>query len=323
MSEPVPLVEYVRGAAALLADAGVPSPEVDARALAAHALGRERLTPFDLRSAAPPPASFAPAYAELVARRGQRVPLQHLVGRTTFRYLDVAVRPGVFVPRPETEVVAQVAIDAVRARRAAAAPGPDAAAAPAPPLVVDLCCGAGVIALSVAWETGARVVAVDASGEAVALARENLAAHLPRTDGGPVAPAPRVEQGDVRDAALLAALDGLVDVVVSNPPYIPPHAVPQELEVREHDPDLALYGGGADGLDVPRAVVHRAARLLRPGGVLVMEHAEVQAEQVRDLVARAGLTGIETFRDLTGRPRGVRGVRAEVGPEAGRGRIGR
>lgn len=271
--------DFVRGAAAVLAEAGVPSPEVDARLLAGHVLGVSSL----VMAPVTPPEGFAAQYAELVERRRRREPLQHLTGIATFRYLELEVRPGVFVPRPETEVVAQMAIDA-------AEPGA---------LVVDLCCGAGGIALSIATEVrGARVVALDASPEAAELTRDNA-----RRVG---AAAVRVLLADVREPGLLGELDGRVDVVVSNPPYIPPGAVPVDPEVRDHDPDLALYGGGTDGLEVPRAVVLAARRLLRLGGTFVMEHAEVQAAAVREVVAAAGFEDAVSFQDLTGRDRGVR-----------------
>ncbi|MDM7855759.1 peptide chain release factor N(5)-glutamine methyltransferase [Cellulomonas sp. MW4] len=275
----------VDGATHVLDEAGVPSPRVDAVALAAHALGLARL---ELALAPDPaPEGFAPAYAALVDRRRRREPLQHIVGEAAFRYLTLAVEPGVFVPRPETEVVAQAAVD--EAVRLAAAGGA--------PLVVDLCTGTGAIALAVATEVpAARVVAVDASPSAVALTRRNAAA----TGAGDV----RVELGVVGGPGLLADLDGLVDVVVSNPPYIPPDAEPVDPEVRDHDPDLALYGGGVDGLDVPRAVIATAARLLGPGGLLVMEHAEVQDAAARDAAsATAAFVDVETRADLTGRPR--------------------
>ncbi|MBD8059812.1 peptide chain release factor N(5)-glutamine methyltransferase [Cellulomonas sp. JH27-2] len=271
--------ELVEGAAGVLAEAGVGSPRVDALELAAFALGLDRL---ELVMAPPAPEGFATTYAALVERRRLREPLQHITGATTFRYLTMAVEPGVFVPRPETEVVAQAAIDEATTIEA--------------PVVVDLCCGAGGIGLAVATEVrGARVTSVDASPAAVALTSRNAAAA-----GADVV----VLEGDVRDRALLSELDGRVDVVVSNPPYIPPDAVPVDPEVRDHDPDLALYGGGSDGLDVPRAVIAAAVRLLRPGGLLVMEHAEVQDAQAR---AAAELTGaftqVESRPDLTGRPR--------------------
>lgn len=279
------LRQLVAGAARLLDEAGVPSPGHDARALAAHVLGLPRLHPLLDNDISP---SQALAYAELVDRRRRREPLQHIVEEAGFRYLILAVEPGVFVPRPETEVVAQVAIDeaALRVERGES------------PLVVDLCCGAGGVALSTATEVpGCAVVAVDLSLAAVRLTRRNAR----RAGVGAL----RIEQGDVRDVELLADLHGQAAVVVSNPPYIPPDAVPIEPEVRDHDPDLALYGGGPDGLDLPRAVAQLAARLLAPGGLFVMEHADVQAAAVRALVRDAGFVDPVTRNDLTGRPRAV------------------
>lgn len=274
----------VREAGQILAAAGVPSPDHDARALAEHLLG---VTPLAL--APEPDAAFHDAYAALVARRAARVPLQHLVGWAPFRYLRLAVRPGVFVPRPETESVAEVAVAEVR--------GLDR-----PSVVVDLCCGAGGIAIAVATETGARVVAVDAAPAAVQLTAENAGAC-----GADV----RVELGDVRDPSVLADLAGMVDVVVANPPYIPPGARPIDPEVRDHDPELALYGGGPDGLEIPRAVATAAARLLRDGGLLVMEHADVQGPGARAMVAETGaFTDVRTEQDLTGRDRMVVARRA-------------
>lgn len=277
------LRELVRGAARLLAEAGVLSPQVDARVLAAHVLGVERLDPV---AQIEPPEGFAAAYAAVVERRRRREPLQHIVGRQAFRWVDLAVEPGVFVPRPETEVVAGVAVEE------ALGLGADGRT----PLVVDLCCGTGAIAVSVAAEVpGAVVHAVDLSPQAVDLTARNAAA------AGVVV---RAAVGDVADDAVLADLDGQVDVVVANPPYIPPDAVPNDPEVRDHDPDLALYGGGADGLDVPRAVLAAAVRLLRDGGLLVCEHAEVQAAALREHASASGAFEQVTTRvDLTGRDR--------------------
>lgn len=287
----------VEGAAHLLDEAGVPSPRHDAAALAAHVLGVPRLV---LVLQPPVPATFVPAFAALVERRARREPLQHLVGSTGFRYLDLRVEPGVFVPRPETETVAQHAID--EAARLAADGGH--------PLVVDLCCGAGPIALAVATEVpSATVVAVDVSPAAVDLTGRNAAATGARV---------RVLAGDVREESLLAELSGRVDVIVSNPPYIPPDAVPVDPEVRDHDPDLALYGGGPDGLDLPRAVIAAAARLLRPGGLLVVEHAEVQAAAARAAVPAGLFDDVRTAPDLTGRPRTLLARRALPATSAGR-----
>jgi release factor glutamine methyltransferase len=257
-------------------------------ALAAHALGVDRLT-----LAVPPrvPGEFTGRYRALVARRAAREPLQHLLGFAWFRHVRLQVRPGVFVPRPETEVVAGAAIDAAHSIAGRA------------PLVVDLCTGTGAIAAAVADETSAaHVIAVDVDPAAVELARTNVAAFGDRV---------RVELADVTAAELLAELAGTVDVLVSNPPYIPPDAVPADPEVRDHDPTRALYGGGADGLDVPRLVLAAAARLLRDGGLVVMEHGDEQGPAVRALAAATGgFTAIATHQDLTGRDRYVTARRA-------------
>ena len=281
----VGLRAMVEGATALLDEAGVPSARHDALALAAFALGVEKV---DLVMAPAVPEGFAATFAGLVDRRARREPLQHIVGSTGFRYLTLAVEPGVFVPRPETEVVAGLAVDEAAARVAAGAD----------PVVVDLCTGSGAIAVAVATEVpAARVVAVDLSLAAVGLATRNAQAA-----GAHVT----VLLGDVNDPDLLAALTGGVDVVVANPPYIPPDAEPTEPEVRDHDPDLALYGGGPDGLDTPRAVLAAATRLLRAGGLLVVEHAEVQADALRAAAAATGaFEEPRTVPDLTGRPRAL------------------
>lgn len=279
-----PLRRVVAAAGALLADAGVPSPHHDAAALAAFVLGVPRFEPA-LAGAEPP--GFRARYAAAVERRRRREPLQHIVGQTGFRHVVLAVEPGVFVPRPETETVAQRAVDeAARLAREGRSP-----------LVVDLCCGAGGIAVSVAVEVPtSRVVAVDLSAQAVALTARNADRAGVRLE--------RLEVGDATAADLLGALAGTVDVVVSNPPYIPPDAVPVDPEVRDHDPDLALYGGGSDGLLVPRGVVRTAARLLRGGGLLVIEHAEVQAEAARAIAVGSGaFVTVTTGTDLTGRER--------------------
>lgn len=266
-----------------LADAGVPSPEHDARELAAFALGLERLPVGDVEVS----ADQARRFESLLGRRAAREPLQHIVGSTVFRYVTLQVRAGVFVPRPETEVVAQVAIDEA-ARLAASGRRP---------LVVDLCCGTGAIAVALATEVPTAVIhAIDASREAVDLARVN--ADL--SEAGNVT----AGLGDVTDPRLLANFDGGVDVLIANPPYIPSGAIPVDVEVRDYDPPAALFGGGEDGLDVPRAVVIAAARLLRPGGLFVMEHADVQGDQTRALAAATGaFESIETRADLTGRDR--------------------
>ncbi len=283
------LSDALRSATQRLAAAGVPSPRADAELLAAHLLGVSR---GDVSLAALRGDDAPAGLDELVARRARRVPLQHLVGNAPFRGLEIPVGPGVFVPRPETETTAQVAIDAARA----VATDPPVAA-PDRPLVVDLCTGSGAIALAVATEVpGALVHAVELSEDAAAWAQRTL-----------VGSSVRLHRGDAADA--LPWLDGSVDVVVSNPPYVPPGAVPREVEVAEHDPAMALFGGGTDGLEVPRAVVARAAALLRPGGTVVVEHAETQADALLELLGGSRWRGTTGHVDLTGRPRCVSAVR--------------
>jgi release factor glutamine methyltransferase len=251
----------VGDAAADLAAAGVGSPRFDAEELAGWAFGVPR---SQLRTLRELDAAGLGRFKAAVARRRGREPLQHITGVAAFRYVELAVGPGVFVPRPETEVVAGWAID--RAREVAADHG-------RPPLVVDLCTGSGAIALSVASEVPGSVVhAVELSDEALAWAARNLA-------GSGVA----LHGADARRA--LPELVGLVDVVVSNPPYIPADGQVRDPEVLEHDPGLALWGLGPDGLAVLGGVTARALELLRPGGWLVVEHADVQREAVVALLA--------------------------------------
>jgi release factor glutamine methyltransferase len=276
----------VRAAAARLAEAGVPSAENDALALAAHVLRRpvgEVRTAMAVGAPAPDPA----AYARLVAHRADRVPLQHLTGRAAFRRLELSVGPGVFTPRPETEVVAGLAIEA-------------ALTVDRPPVVVDLCTGSGAIALAVADEVPtATVYAVELGEDAHAWAARNVA----DTGLGVT-----LVHGDATTA--FRELEGTVDVVVSNPPYIPVGMVPLDPEVRDHDPELALYGGSEDGLAIPLAVAARAAVLLRPGGVLVMEHADSQGVSLPTALDRTGRwEGVRDEVDLTGRPRATVAVR--------------
>jgi len=286
--------QLVDGTTAVLTEAGVPSPRHDALALIAFCLGLPHL---ELALAPPVTPALVDELTEVVERRRRREPLQQIVGHTVFRYVTLRMAPEVFVPRPETEVVAGAAIDEVRRLER------DRPAETDRVLVVDLCTGSGAIAAAVDAETAARVVAVDASAAAVRLAAANIGAVGKR----PV----RVEVGDVRDPELLADLAGRVDVVVANPPYIPPDAIPNDPEVRDHDPDLALYGGGADGLALPAAVVRAATRLLRAGGLLVMEHADVQGAAARALAeASGGLIEVSTGVDLTGRDRYLRARRS-------------
>lgn len=284
---PVPpdgLAGALRRAADRLSAAGVPSPRMDAQALAAHVLGvgRGEVAAAAVRGA-PLTDELRTRLDALVAERARRVPLQHLTGRAGFRTVELVVGPGVFVPRPETEDVAGAAVD-----EASRLVGEGVR-----PVVVDLCTGSGAIALSVAVEVpGARVHAVELDVAAAAWAAPNLA-------GAGV----DLRVGDAGDA--FADLDGRVDVVVANPPYIPPGMVPTDPEVADHDPDVALYGGGDDGLDVPRRVVSAASRLLRVGGLVVVEHADVQQDALLAVLAGGPWDGADGHADAAGRPRWV------------------
>ena len=276
------LAAAISEATEILEKAGVPSPRVDAELLADHLLGvgLGRLRAMMLGDT-PAPAG----YAELVAERAQRIPLQHITGVAHFRYLELAVGPGVFIPRPETESVVQLVIDHIRNM--------------AHPRIVDLGTGSGAIAGSIAHEVpGAEVHAVEYSPYAHAWAARNLA---------PLGVT--LVLGDLRDA--LSELNGTFDVVISNPPYIPAEAVPNEPEVALHDPPEALYGGGADGMELPTAAAASAARLLVPGGYFVMEHAEVQAGWIAGMLKRTGAwTMITTHLDLNGKERATSAVLA-------------
>jgi release factor glutamine methyltransferase len=277
-----PLEPALRRAASRLKQAGVPSPRHDAEELAALVLGTTR---SQVRTAAlrGDDVVLGERFDDLVEQRAARTPLQHLTGRAPFRDLLLDVGPGVFVPRPETEVVAGEAVD--EARRLASLGRT--------PVVVDLCTGSGAIALAVATEVPrVQVHAVELSDHALAWAQRNVEHH----GQGLV----ELRQGDATTA--FPDLDGGVDVVVSNPPYIPPGSEPTDPEVRDHDPAVALYGGGPLGLDVPARVVAAAARLLREGGLLVMEHADVQQEQVLALLRRASSDGRPVWDEPVGHP---------------------
>ncbi|RHW26847.1 peptide chain release factor N(5)-glutamine methyltransferase [Nocardioides immobilis] len=279
--------EAIAAGAARLHAAGVASPEHDAAELLAHALGTTRSR---LALVTDVPAAAVAAYDELVARRAAREPLQHLTGIAYFRYGEVAVGPGVFVPRPETELLAGWAVDHLtKAKR-----HPRSATGLTEPVVVDLCTGSGVIAAAIASEVPwARVHAVELDEPAHAWAERNLA-------GTGV----DLRQGDFRTA--FDDLLGTVDVVVCNPPYVPLDAWESvAVEARDHDPHLALFSGD-DGLDAIRALAVRAAELLRPGGVVGVEHADAQGESAPAVfVAEGSWEEVRDHADLNGRPRFV------------------
>jgi release factor glutamine methyltransferase len=276
------LAEALRSAELHLTASGVSSPRVDAELLAAHVLETDR-TLLWRHLHGPVPEGFE----DLVAQRARRVPVQHLTGTAYFRTVSLAVGPGVFCPRPETELVAGVAVD--RAKELAA----DRRAR-----IVDLCSGSGAIAAAVAVEVpGAQVHAVELDPAAAPWLRRNARSH------GVVA-----HIGDIDGC--LPELDGAVDIVVANPPYIPTESVPRDPEVAWFDPPNALYSG-ADGLTHIKVVERTARRLLAPGGLVVVEHGDRQGRAVPDLFMSAGgWAEVVDHVDLTGRDRFTTAVRA-------------
>lgn len=253
----------------------------EARTLLAHAAavepGRLLLASFD--------EQVVQTYRALVARREAGEPVQYLTGRAGFRTIEVAVAPGVFIPRPETEVMTGWAIEQLTGV--------------SEPIVVELCAGSGAISAAIAAERpGARQYAVELSEAAAAMAARNLS-------GTGV----DLRVGDMADA--FSELDGQVDLVIANPPYIPLEMWEQvAADVRTHEPDLALFSG-ADGLDAMRVVARVSARLLRKGGRVCAEHAEVQSAAAVGVFVDAGVFAeVADHRDLTQRPRFVTAVRA-------------
>lgn len=272
----------------VLADAGIDDPQVDTDLLIGFVLDASRGRVQALAMLDHPVNAEDTARVEaLAARRAERVPLQHITGQAPFRSLVLAVGPGVFIPRPETEQVVQIAIDRLNEQ------------AVPEPIAVDLGAGSGAIALALATEVPrARVFAVEKSVDAFAWTSRNFA--------DVAAPNATLVLGDLADA--FPELDGTVDVVISNPPYIPDAAIPREIEVRLHDPSAALFGG-EDGLDVVRAVSARAQRLLHPGGTLIIEHGEEQGPGIRALLVADGWRTPRTTLDLTGRDRATSAIR--------------
>ncbi len=273
--------DAVREARARLALAGVQGP--DAELLAAWATGE---TAGEIRVDMAMGRSFsADALARFraaVARREAREPLQHITGVAPFRHIELRVGPGVFTPRPETELLVEVALDHLRGM--------------VEPTVLDVGTGSGAVAIALAREAGARVVAVEQSPAAFIWARRNVAE---------LAPGVVLLHADARDAAALAAVGvtpGALSALVSNPPYVPHAAVPADHEVRAFDPESALYSG-ADGLDFVRDLAPLAADLVAPGGIVAIEHAEHQSEAIRGMLEDAGFAGARTHGDLTGRDR--------------------
>lgn len=285
-------------ATAVLEQAGVASARVDAELIAAHVLGVERtrlgLVPLV-------DADVVDQVKELVEQRAQRIPLQHIVGTAPMGMIDLEVGPGVFVPRPETELLLAWALAFLEGSAGHA------------PVVLDLCTGSGALALAIAHaRPDAQVHAVEIDASALAWARRN--AGLREDEGDtPIT----LYQGDVTDRGLLSKLDGSVDLIVSNPPYIPEGA-DLEREVFDHDPHLALFAG-ADGLSVIKPMVMNVARWLRIGGAVGIEHDDTNGSDTAALFTSRRVFGdVVEHPDLAGRPRFVVAHRVATEVEAER-----
>ncbi|MGY3128385.1 release factor glutamine methyltransferase [Agrococcus sp. UYP33] len=277
----------VRDARARLALVGIDGP--DAELLAAWAAGSGvGAIRVDMAMGRPFEPDALDRFRTAVARREAREPLQHITGLAPFRHVELLVGPGVFTPRPETELLVEVALDHLRAAVA--------------PTVLDVGTGSGAVAIALAREAGARVVAVEQSPAAFSWARRNIAA---------LAPGIVLLHADARDAAALAAVGvhaGSLSALVSNPPYVPHASVPADPEVRGFDPARALYSG-VDGLELVRDLAPLAADLVAPGGLVAFEHAEHQSAAIREMLEDAGFHDARTHRDLTGRDRVTAAIR--------------
>jgi release factor glutamine methyltransferase len=266
--------------------AGVLSPSVDAELLGCFILEatRSELTMLAISGEAFPENKLA-GFLAAVQRREQREPLQHITGLAPFRHLELEVGPGVFIPRPETEQLVDLAKEKIEAIQN--------------PVIVDLCSGSGAISIALNTEvTGSSVFAVELSNDAFSFLSRNYQRY-------------GLDPKALRNENLTTALAELVagvDLVVSNPPYIPDSAVPIDLEVKLHDPSIALYGG-QDGLDVIRQISARAWYLLRPGGHLVLEHAHTQAPAISELLLTEGWQEVVSASELTGKDRMISAVR--------------
>lgn len=278
--------ELLSDASSKLSAAGVTSAKVDAELIACFCLDISR-SDLQLMLATNQvfPTDSQERFELALARRVSREPLQHITGTAPFRHVELAVGPGVFTPRPETEQVVDFALEKISAI--------------ANPLVVDLCSGSGAIAISLATEiSGSNVYAVELSKDAYGYLVRNAISY-------------GLEETNLRNQDLqfcLPELDGQVDLVISNPPYIPNDAVPIDLEVQRHEPSMSLYGG-VDGLDVVRQISIRAMKLLKSGGLLVMEHADSQSSDIGKLLLGEGWLEIEARLDLAGKERMISAVK--------------
>jgi release factor glutamine methyltransferase len=279
--------ELLSESSSKLTEAGVISATVDAELITCFCLGISR-SELSLMVATNQefPQESLDKFQVALARRVARQPLQHITGTAPFRHLELKVGPGVFTPRPETEQVVGFAMEKITNFQS--------------PLIVDLCSGSGAIAISSATEIPeSKVFAVEKSEEAFGYLLQNAASYgFSKVN---------LRNEDLQNS--LSELDGKVDLVISNPPYIPNDAIPIDLEVQLHEPSMSLYGG-VDGLDVIRQISIRAKKLLKSGGLLVLEHADSQSNAIGKLLLAGGWLEIEARADLAGKERMISAVNA-------------
>ena len=305
--------ELVRSASAMLRASGVDTPEHDAKLLAAEAFGVDLQTVDKAMLMGSETSELAKQGAKqsgedaalkrfhtMVDRRSKREPLQHITGHAPFRYLDLKVGPGVFIPRQETELVVQEGVDWITKHGMYSAK------------VVDLCAGSGAIGLSFVTEVpGSEVWAVEQSERTAQWARRNLDETTKRYPA--IAGNYHLKIADATQMPTLNQLDGTIDIVLTNPPYVPLSDIPVQPEVRDYDPDLALYGGSADGTLIPERIISRASKLLKPGGLMVMEHDVTQGERLAAFARTCDFVDVVVHNDYTGRPRYLTAEKQEIG----------
>lgn len=289
----------IRQASEQLAQAQIETPHNDARLLLAHACNCS-LSDLDKAILLGNPLlddQSCATFASYIQRRAAREPLQYITGTAPFRYLDLAVGPGVFIPRPETEIVVEAAIQWIHAQQFTS------------PRIVDLCAGSGAIGLSLATEIpSAQVWAVENDPLAARWTRENIE-RISQKDPD-FSSRYHLEITDATCAHTLMELTNTVDVVISNPPYIPQSRTTEQIEVREYDPDHALYGGSDDGMRIPELIIMKASSLLRSGGLLVMEHDDTQGEKTCMFARANHFIDCTTGYDLAAKPRFLQAYRA-------------
>ena len=262
----------------LSTDSGGASPAAEARYLLAWALGVDSL----LRAPLEVPSLAEASYRNAVAERARRIPRSHVTEEMYFRGLKLDAGPGVFTVRPETEMLVEHVLELISKEGIPEGEW------------VDLCSGSAAIALSLSLEKKHHVTAVEVDPSAFSYAQRNVAAHSHASVG--------LVNGDATQASTLKELGGQVALVVTNPPYVPSCEAPTQPEA-QHDPAIALYGGGDDGTRIPKLLIDRSRELLVKGGLLAMEHSASQAQTLKEYARDRGFTQVRTLSDLAGVPR--------------------